>query len=150
MPPLCCAVCCAVCRPSSCHVRVPHTVVYTCVLRTEIQSMSGLACVRLYLPCCPLVCYIDVVPAVFDDSRRVQAQKVCSEVMPSPRRRQPSLPWNATRHHLKSVPLGVAQAQKVCHGPVPYPRGRQAMQSSVSYPKYPAVTTTFFTLRTSL
>ena len=44
--------CCAVCRCSCCHMHVPHLVVSLHVLCPEIQSMSGLVCVRLCSPCC--------------------------------------------------------------------------------------------------
>ena len=51
---LCRVLCCLPFQPLP-RVRVPHTVVYSNVLRAEIQSMSGLACVRLCLPCYPCV-----------------------------------------------------------------------------------------------
>ena len=124
-----CAVCCAVCRSSSCHVRVPHTVVYLVVYRTEIQSMSGLVCVRLCLPCYPCVQLLTWFPAVFDRGHtnfpKTRPTQVPEDISQACR----GLP---SRRHLKSVPLGVAQARKVCYGPAPYPRGRQAMQSSIA------------------
>ena len=111
-PPLCCAVCWADCRPISCHVRVPHTVVYSNVLRAEIQSMSGLACVRLCLPCYPCVQLLTWCPAVFDRGHTN-----------FPKTRPTEVPEDI-RQVCRGcfLTLGAVQAHKVCRGPAPYPR----------------------------
>ena len=121
----------------------------TCVCCTQLCTV--MYCVLKYSLClaslaygcaCHAAHYLAILtwcPAVFGDSRQVQAQKVCSEVMPSSRRHQPSLPWIATRHHLKSVPLGAVQAQKVCCALALYPRGCSSYAVFSQLARYPAV-----------